>query len=126
MFQEMVFADLNGRPRFIDNDCLTPEQIKSFFSSLKSKRTKQGSQSQVNNSSSRPTLSTSVSSNNNYYLVNGNTSNSSNALNVDSYDYEEQQTVNEEEINELDSLLEATQLGYLRSLSMEIMDSPNN
>ena len=31
----MTFAELNGQPRFNENECLSPEQIKSFFRNLK-------------------------------------------------------------------------------------------
>ena len=43
----MTFAENNGQPRFSGNDCLSPQQIKAFFSKLKAKRSKGSSQSQL-------------------------------------------------------------------------------
>ena len=121
----MIFAEINGQPRFNENDCLSPEQIKAFFSKLKSKKSKQLSQSQSSGRSIATSLTTSTANSQNYYSVDINISHIKSEMNVDDNDCDEQQTLDEEEeeINDFESIMEVTQLHHLRDMAMETLPS---
>ncbi len=110
----MTFAQLNGQPRFNENDLLSPEQIKAYFSKLKAKRSKEGSQSQ--------SLTSVPSSSNNSSVANNTTNNE---MMIDHDDFDEQEIL-DEQINDFDSVMEIIQLGNLRSMAENIFQSENS
>ncbi|CAF4430055.1 unnamed protein product [Rotaria sp. Silwood2] len=111
--QEMVFAQLNGQPRFNENDFLSPEQIKTYFSKLKAKRSKEGSQSQSQSLTPLPS-----SSNNS--VVDKNTMDNKDEMMIDDEDLDEKEIL-DEQIDDFDSAMETTQLSYLRSMAENIL-----
>ena len=111
----MVFAELNGQPRFNENDLLSPEQIKAYFSKLKAKRSKEGSQSRSNPSTQLPT------SFNNSVVYKNAVKNKNETMN-DTDDSDENETL-DEQIDDFDSAMEITQLRYLHSIGENILQS---
>ena len=121
----MIFAEINGIPRFVASDSLTPEQIKAFFSKLKVKRSKEGSQSKSSSNSVQPTSIDLLVNDINHYVDNTKTNDLDNEISIDTNDYHEQQISNEE-IDDLDSLMEITQLHHLQTIAIETLRSSDN
>ncbi|UJR12953.1 hypothetical protein I4U23_017127 [Adineta vaga] len=111
----MVFAESNGQPRFNENDLLSPEQIKAYFSKLKAKRCKEGSQPR-----SKP--STQLSSNSNNSAVDKNTMDNEKETIIDTEDSDETEIL-DEQTDDFDSEMEITQLRYLHSMGENILQS---
>ena len=119
----MVFTELDGGPRFNENDCLSPEQIKAFFSKLKSKKKEQLSQSQSSDRSTPSSSTTSAASSQNYSSMDINTTPVENQMIIDNGDFDGQQILNEEEMNDFESIMEATQIHHLRNMAMKTLSS---
>ncbi|CAF1471773.1 unnamed protein product [Adineta ricciae] len=113
--QEMVFANSNGQPRFNENDFLSPEQIKAYFSKLKAKRSKECTQSQ-----SQPSTPLPSSSSNSVTDKNTPVKESKKIINDDDSDENE---ISDEQIEDFDSAVENSHLGYICSVTESILQS---
>ena len=112
----MVFVKLNDQSRFNENEYLSPEQIKSFFSKLKVKRSKDSSQTQSVNYTN---VTTSLGSTQSGAKIDVHKYSSKNAMGLDTNSINDQ--CDEEQIEDLDAPLTAVQLCDLSTKAMAIL-----